>query len=88
LQNLVDLELDSPLSQRKLAGLGLVISRVVAMDLVLKLGERGFNKELIDGSLVTLQQEIASSLTSCTFDNRVDLIEPEQGHPSWRDFCS
>ena len=64
LKNVVDFELNTSLSQRKLVELGYVISRVVAMDLVLKLGERGFSRELIDASLQNLQQEIATLLTN------------------------
>ena len=87
LKKLLDFELDPSLSQRKLVELGLVISRIVAMDLVLKLGEKGFSSALIANSLANLQQEIAAQLTTCRFDNRTELVEPEQGHPSWRDFC-
>ncbi len=87
LEKLVDFELNTTLTQRKLANLGHIVSRVVALDLVLKLGEKGFNKELIDNSLVNLQQEIASSLTNYTVDNRTELVEPGLEHPSWRGFC-
>jgi alkylation response protein AidB-like acyl-CoA dehydrogenase len=88
LKELTNLELETTLSQRKLALLGQVVSRVVAMDLVLKLGEKGFDRKMIDGSLVNLQQEIAALLMNCAFDNRVGLIEPDSGHPSWREFCT
>jgi alkylation response protein AidB-like acyl-CoA dehydrogenase len=87
LKDMVDFEIDPSLSQRKLVELGQVISRIVAMDLVLHLGERGFDKELIDGSLATLQQEISSHLTCYSRDNHTVLIEPDQGLPSWRNFC-
>jgi len=87
LKNLIDFELNTTLSQRKLVELGYVISRVVAMDLVLKLGERGFSRELIDASLQNLQQEIATLLTNYSAKNNTELIDPDQGHPSWRSFC-
>ncbi len=58
-----------------------------AMDMVLKLGERGFSKELNAGSWVNLQQEIAKLLTNYAYDNRSELIDPDQSHPSWRNFC-
>ena len=87
LMDMVDFELAPSLPQRKLVELGQVLSRIVAMDLVLHLGERGFDKELIDGSLATLQQEISSQLTRYSCDNQTVLIEPDQGLPSWRNFC-
>ena len=84
---MLDFELNPSLTQRKLVELGHVVSRIVAMDLVMKLGERGFSKELINNTLVILQQEIAKFLTTCTFDNRTELIEADRDHPSWRDYC-
>ena len=87
LKNMIDFELNTSLSQRKLVELGYVISRVVAMDLVLKLGEKGFSRELIDGSLENLQQEIATLLTNYSTKNSTELIDPDQGRPSWRNFC-
>jgi hypothetical protein len=42
---------------------------------------------LINGSLVNLQQEITSLLANYSFENRTELIDPGQPHPSWRSFC-
>jgi hypothetical protein len=86
LKDVVDFELNTSLSQRKLVAFGQVVSRIVAMDLVLKLGERGFNRELINGSLGNLQQEIATLLANYSFENRIELIDPEQPHPSWQSY--
>jgi len=65
----------------------LVVSRIVAMELVLMLGERGFDQRLINASLASLDQEITSRLSnySCSFS--AELIDPEPGRSSWRDFC-
>ncbi len=87
LKNLLNFELEATLPQRKLLELGLLVSRIVVMDLVIKLGEKGFSKELISCCLTNLQQEIASLLTSYSSTNRTELIEADQGHPSWRDYC-
>ncbi len=88
IKELVNFEIDPAPPQRKMAELGKSISRVVSMDLVLKLGEKGFDKELINASLVDLQQEIAGLLTTCAFDNPAVLVETDAEHPSWRLFCS
>jgi len=84
LKELLNFEIDGSLTQRKLLELGQLISRVVVMNLVLKLGDKGFSKELIDNCLVTLQQEISSFLTCYTFDNRSKLVTDAGDHPSWR----
>lgn len=86
-KDMVNFELSTAMSQRKLVELGQVVSRIVAMDLVLKLGEKGFDRGRISGSLANLQQEIATLLTNYSFENRTELIDPDQNHPSWRNFC-
>lgn len=88
IKELVNFEMATSLPQRKMTELGTVVSRIVAMDLVLKLGEKGFDNELINGSLVQLRQEIAVLLTTCAFDNPAMLVETDAEHPSWRLFCS
>ena len=88
IKELIEFDLEASLPQRKMADLGKIVSRIVSMDLVLKLGEKGFDKEMINGSLVNLQQEISGLLTICAFDNHSALIDPDSEHPSWREFCS
>ena len=87
LKQLLEFEIDAAMPQRKLVELGQVVSRIIAMDLVIKLGERGFNPQLIDASISSLQQEVSGLLSSYACDHRAGLIDPYQGHPSWRDFC-
>jgi len=87
LKTLVEFEIDMSMSQRKLVAFGEVISRIVALDLVLKLGEKGFDKGLIHGSLANLKQEIAILLTGYSFKNCTERIDPDQAYSSWRNFC-
>jgi alkylation response protein AidB-like acyl-CoA dehydrogenase len=87
LRELLDFELDESLAQRKLTELGEALSRIVAMELVIKLGERGFDRLLIDASLANLEREITMLLSHYSFEIRTELVELERGHPAWRDFC-
>ena len=87
LRELLDFELDESLAQRKLTELGEAVSRIVAMELVIKLGERGFDRQLVDNSLANLEQEITMLLAHYTFEIRCALVESERSHPSWRDYC-
>jgi len=87
LKPLLQFEIDAAMAQRKLVELGQVISRIIAMELVIKLGERGFDPQLIAASLATLEQEVTGLLSSYACDHRAGLIDPDKGHPSWRNFC-
>ncbi len=84
LKKLLCFAIDAPLSQRKLAELGELISRIVVMNMVIKLGGKGFSKELISSCLENLQQEIATLVTGYSHTNRTRLIETDQGSSTWR----
>jgi alkylation response protein AidB-like acyl-CoA dehydrogenase len=83
----LDFILETTLSQRKMVELGLVVSRIVAVELVIMLGARGFDEQLINASLASLEQDIASQLSNYSYNICTGLIEPEPGRSSWRDFC-
>jgi len=87
LKEMLDFELNSQLPQRKLTELGQMISRIVVMEMVITLGERGFSKEHVTSCLTNLQQEIVMLLTTYNYANRTEQIDPGQDHPSWRDYC-
>jgi hypothetical protein len=59
LNRLLDFTLVMPLSQRRLTELGTIISRLVAVNMVIKLGDTGYNKALIESCLRNLNQELA-----------------------------
>lgn len=88
LQNLLSFEIDPSMPQRKLVELGQVISRIVVMEMVLKLGEKGFSNELIANSLTNLHQEISTMLSRYACYNRTGLIVLDQEFPSWREFSA
>ncbi|SHJ72408.1 Acyl-CoA dehydrogenase [Malonomonas rubra DSM 5091] len=85
LKNLLSFAIDSSLPQRKLLEIGQVISRIIVMNLVLKLADKGFNKSLIDNCLATLQQEISALLTGYASANLSTLLAVEEESQSWRD---
>ena len=88
LQNLFNFNLVQQLSQRKLTELGRIISRVVAMNLVLKLALTGFKKELIDNALNNIYQEISALLGGFTTKNPTGFIESYEEEGSWFDCYS
>jgi hypothetical protein len=55
----LDFNLVMPLSQRRLTELGAIISRVVAVDMVIRLAGTGYNKALIDSCLLNIHQELS-----------------------------
>ncbi|MFK5926490.1 MAG: acyl-CoA dehydrogenase [Desulfuromusa sp.] len=83
-----DFTLEQQLSQRKLTELGGIISRAIAMNLVLKLATTGFKKELIETALNNIYQEISTLMGGFTTKNSTSFIESYEDDGSWFDCYS
>jgi alkylation response protein AidB-like acyl-CoA dehydrogenase len=79
----LNLGVDFKMPQRKVVALGLVVSRLCSMELTLRLGERGFRKELIDGCLQVFREDVDQLLTSYrSADRPLPVVEYGEG-ASW-----
>jgi len=58
IKELLNFNLDMQLPQRKLVELGKVLGRIVSMEMVIDLGLKGFNPELIANSINMMKQEL------------------------------
>ncbi|MEI6577254.1 MAG: acyl-CoA dehydrogenase family protein [Bacteroidota bacterium] len=83
---LINVDLDSQLSQRKQYTLGRVIADVFALDLVIILGEKGFRHDLIEAATTFLQMEVSQLMNGFRFGNDFSLVEDYQDRSYWRDF--
>ena len=86
IHDLVSFEPEVSLPQRKLVELGQVISRIVSMDLVLYLEEKGFRKDLIDNAVVVLRQDISNLLNTFHYKNQVQVVVDYEENSHWFDF--
>ncbi len=79
----LDFEVDYQMAQRKLVQMGEALSRLISMELTLRLGERGFNSDMISNSVRVLQNEIQARIT--TFNNKFesDVIENYSEDSNW-----
>jgi hypothetical protein len=75
------------LPQRRLAELGCLISRIIAVNMVLKLLDTGFNRKLIENCLLNLKQEISTLLSSYKSENATDFIDEYEENSCWFDLC-
>jgi len=86
LKEILNFELDMQLPQRKLVELGRVLGRIVSMEVVIDLGEKGFLPDLIANSLNMIKQELNSLLTSYTRSNNTLVVVDYKEDSHWRDF--
>jgi len=83
LKELLNFNIDLQMPQRKLVELGKVLSRIVSMDLVLKMGENGFRKDLIDGAVSMLHQEISHLMNAFSFKQNAMIVVDYEDDSLW-----
>lgn len=83
LHDLLNFEIYWQMSQRKMVELGNAISRIVSMNYVIKLGNKGFRNDLIAGALSVLKQDITAALSNYAFHNTSMVVEDYEENGSW-----
>ena len=86
LKETINFELDLQLPQRKLVELGKVLGRLISMEMVIEIGTKGFNPEMITNSLAMLKQELSSMISSYSFCNKTIVTVDYSEHSHWRNF--
>lgn len=82
-KDLLNFELDSNLTQHKLVELGKIFSRIISLEFTLRLGDKGFNKELISNTIVTLKSDVHSLMESFNFNEKYKVSESYEESSSW-----
>ncbi|MEK7719540.1 MAG: acyl-CoA dehydrogenase family protein, partial [Bacteroidota bacterium] len=82
-KELLNFNLDYELPQRKMVELGQAISRIISMEKVVDLGEKGFRSDLIENSLATLKKEVTALIGHLNYSDKTTLIEDYQENSSW-----
>jgi hypothetical protein len=85
-KELMNFNLDMEMSQRKTVEMGKVIGRIISMNQVLDLAQKGFRKDLIEGALIMLRQDIATLMAGFSFDDKSSVIEDYQEKSDWIQF--
>jgi len=86
LKEILSFELDLQMPQRKLVELGRLMSRIVSMDLVIKMGDTGFRSDLIDGAISMLRQEITNLISNYSYTQNTGIVENYEEGSSWLSF--
>src|SRR5690625_6063865 len=81
-KDVIDFKVDQKMAQRKLVQLGRALSRIVSMDMVFKLGEHGFNSDMIANSLKVIRSEIKT-----TIDRKSTRLNSSHVAISYAVFC-
>lgn len=87
LKEMLDFDLNTNISQRKMVELGQVLGRIVTFEMVINLGEKGFRSDLINNGLTMLNQEITALMSSFKHQNETVVVTDYQAGSSWMNFA-
>ncbi len=82
----LNVNVDLNLSQRKLVDLGRALGRMISMDFVVELGERGFRSDLIQNALDTMRGDVERLMTSYKLAPITNVVEDYQDESDWTKF--
>ncbi|HCT54777.1 MAG TPA: acyl-CoA dehydrogenase, partial [Balneola sp.] len=82
-KEVLNFEIDTKMPQRKLVDLGKALGRIISMEFTINLGEQGFNKELVDNAVKTLQDEVNSIMCLFKHGGEASVVEDYQIESSW-----
>jgi len=85
-EDALDFEVDFSLSQRKMVDLGRILGRVVTMEMVIEMGDRGFRSDLISNCLDAFQSKVQGMLSAYKSGNLPTVIEDYVEGSSWLDY--
>ena len=83
LKELLNFDLNFELPQRKMVELGQALSRIISLEMVIDLGEKGFRQDLIENSIATLKKEITTLMGNFSFPGRAILVENYSENSCW-----
>lgn len=85
-RDVLSFRVERGMSQRKQVQLGRALGRVVSLQLVLELGDRGFREDLVRGAVSVLKQDVSSLLSGYRRASERDAVDDYGEESSWLEF--
>ncbi len=82
----LDFSLTSGLSQRKKVDLGRILGRLISVQMVMNLGDRGFRQDLVRNCLGIMKRHIQSLLGKFSDSQQIQLIDDYEEGSAWQRF--
>lgn len=87
-KDLLDFELNRKMAQDKMVELGRVLSKIISLELTVRLGDRGFNNELISNTIETIKSDVHQLMSRFSSDIKAEVVENYQESSSWLESLS
>ncbi len=85
-KTILNFTVDLKLAQRKMVDLGKIISKVIAANHLVMLGNTGFRIDLINNSIESIKQDISMLVSSYKFKTEIAPVEDYKSTSSWLAF--
>ncbi|MFD2531568.1 acyl-CoA dehydrogenase family protein [Gracilimonas halophila] len=82
-KDVLNFEIDPKMPQRKLVDLGKALGRIISLEFTLNLGDQGFNNELIQNAIETLQDEVNAIIHNYKHGGKADVVDEYEMDSSW-----
>jgi len=82
---ILDFKIDHKLAQDRLVELGRILSRVISLEFTLRLGDKGFNQQLITNTVNMLRTDVERMVTTFVNKKSPDVVEDYEESSSWFD---
>lgn len=83
LKETLNFEIQMQMTQDKLVELGRVLSRLISLEFTIRLGEKGFNRELVSNTIETLKGDVIRMMSSFNYPNDAVVIENYEESSDW-----
>lgn len=75
--------IDPQMPQRKLVGLGQALARTISIEFTMRLGDQGFNKEMVDNAVIIMKEEVENLMQMFREGGKGSVVEDYQLDSSW-----
>src|SRR5690554_930179 len=85
-KDIMNFKLDMEIPQRKTVELGKAIGRIISLNQVLDLSQKGFRKDLVEDAITLLRQDVSKLMAGFSFKDKRSVIEDYQENSNWIQF--
>ncbi len=83
LKDLLNFEIEMKMAQDQLVEMGRVLSRIISMEFTIRLGEKGFNDQLVNSAIQSLRGDVKRMLSSFNYRGKADVVENYEESSDW-----
>ena len=83
----VNFDVNFQMPQRNLVEMGKIVGRIISLNQVIQIKDKGFRADLADGGIKMLQQEISGLMATFSFKNNRNVVDDYEENSSWLKFA-